>query len=57
MDSIVSNIENESTSVGRIDIQEFNANPDIIREKVRQGDYFLSVHASKQIRRQRVFRH
>lgn len=29
-------------------------NFEIIREKVRQGDYFLSVHASKQIRRRQL---
>ncbi len=29
-------------------------NFEIIREKVRQGDYYVSVHASKQIRRRQL---
>ena len=30
----MSNIEDEVVSIGRIDVQEFNSNPDIIRQKV-----------------------
>ena len=31
----MSNIENESTSVGRIDIQDYNINPEILDQKIK----------------------